>query len=233
MGSTKKSAPGNTKHKTSRPDGSAWVAQQLRWFRRLAHLGCGTAFISICLNVVLGLAVLGLWGRIPPPRYFAVTPHLRIMRIDGRKEPVLRDGAIRSWMARAVTQTLNLDFVHWRHQLSSVRGDYTHKAFVSMIESLQKSGDLDYIRKKRLSVSATPTRAPIIAATGHIGSVKEWKVQMPILLSFESSQGVVNTQHWIASVLIKQVSTLKYPNSIAIAQIVLCSNGGSADSCGG
>ena len=201
--------------------GSEWVAQQLRFFRRLAHRGIGVAFISVCLNIALFIVALGLWLRVPAPRYFAATPQLRLLKMTPLSEPVLSKSGLLNWTAEAITKTFGLDFVHWRQQLSDVEQDYTHKAFTSMIGSLQKSGNLDYIRKKRLSVSATPTRSPVILQTGHIGTAKVWKIQMPLLLSYESSEGVVNTQHTTATVLVKRVSTLKFPHSVAIAQIVL------------
>lgn len=205
--------------------GSDWVAQQLRFFRRLAHRAIGAAVISGCLNIFLFVVALGLWFRVPAPRYFAATPQLRLLKMTPLNEPVLSKAGLLNWTAETITKTFGLDFVHWRQQLSDVEQDYTHKAFTSMIGSLQKSGNLDYIRKKRLSVSATPTRSPVIVQTGHIGSAKVWKIQMPLLLSYESSQGVVNTQNTTATVLVKRVSTLKFPHSVAIAQIVL--NAGS------
>ena len=77
------------------------------------------------------------------------------------------------------------------------------------------------IREKRLSVSAVVTRAPVISASGLVGGRATWKVEFPLVVSYESSQGVESTQRLMATVLVARASTLTTPRGVVIQQVVL------------
>ena len=205
--------------------GLAWVHGQLRWFRKLAHRSVVASICSSAAALGLFVVVVVLLMNRPAPRYFAATPNLKLAPMTPLSKPVMSESGLLNWAAQAVTDTFSIDFVHWRHQLSRVSKNYTHKAFESMLSSLQSSGNLSYIRKNRLSVSVTATQAPVILQKGQIGGSEAWKIQMPLKLSYESSQGVNNTQTLVATLIVKRVSTHQFPRGVAIAQIVLKSHG--------
>ena len=77
------------------------------------------------------------------------------------------------------------------------------------------------IQEKRLSASAIVTKAPVIIASGVIGDIATWRVEFPIIVSYESSQGVESTQHLMATVLVRRADTVKSPRGVVIQQIVL------------
>ena len=77
------------------------------------------------------------------------------------------------------------------------------------------------IRDKRLSVSAVVTRAPVIIASGLVGGKATWKIEFPLTVSYESSQGVESTQKLMATVLVARASTVTTPRGVVIQQIVL------------
>ena len=77
------------------------------------------------------------------------------------------------------------------------------------------------IQEKRLSVSAVVTRAPVIIASGLIEGRATWKVEFPIVISYESSQGVESTQKLMATVLVRRAATVTTPRGVVIQQVVL------------
>ena len=77
------------------------------------------------------------------------------------------------------------------------------------------------IQEKRLSVSAVVTRAPVISASGLVGGKATWKVEFPLVISYESSQGVESTQRLMATVLVCRASTAITPRGVVIQQVVL------------
>ena len=217
-----KSRPGKQE---SGEAGLAWVHGQLRWFRKLAYRSVVASICSSAAALGLFVVVVVLLMTRPAPRYFAATPNLKLAPMTPLSKPVMSESGLLNWAAQAVTNTFSIDFVHWRQQLSRVSKNYTHKAFESMLSSLQSSGNLSYIRKNRLSVSVTATKAPVILQKVQIGGAQAWKIQMPLKLSYESSQGVNNTQTLVATLIVKRVSTHHFPRGVAIAQIVLKSHG--------
>ena len=77
------------------------------------------------------------------------------------------------------------------------------------------------IRDKRLSASAVATRAPVILASGLEAGMPSLPVEFPLIVSYESSQGVESTQKLLATVLVCRASTARTPRGVVIQQVVL------------
>ena len=193
----------------------------LNWYRVQYHRA---------MKLSLGL-VLALFGSIavivllivmqPGPLYFAATPDLRIAPLIPLDKPVLTQQGLLNWVTETISNAVSLDFLEWREKLSRVREDFEDEAFKSFMASLNSSGVLDMIRDKRLSVSAVVTRAPVITASGIVGGKATWKIEFPLIVSYESSQGVESTQHLLATVLVARAPTVTTPRGVVIQQVVL------------
>lgn len=80
------------------------------------------------------------------------------------------------------------------------------------------------IKDKRLSVSSAITAAPVIVSSGLLDGKMTWRIEFPLVMSYESSQGVESTQNLMATVLVRRANTVKTPRGVAIHQIVLKRN---------
>ncbi|WP_165175228.1 DotI/IcmL/TraM family protein [Desulfovibrio sp. ZJ369] len=202
------------------PDAAA-VIGGLDWyrtqFRRSMKLSlCLVA--ALCLSVSLSALLL---LNQPKPRYFAATPDLRLAPMVPLDQPLLTQEGLLTWVSSAITGAMSLNFLEWREKLESIRPHFEDEAFKSFLASLQGSGILDMIRDKRLSASAVATRAPVIIASGLVGGRATWKIEFPLIVSYESSQGVESTQKLLATVLVRRASTAKTPRGVVIQQVVL------------
>lgn len=155
------------------------------------------------------------------PRYYAVTPDLRIQEVVSLSEPYIPNAGLTNWVAQTVASTLNLNFRNWRDQLGQLRAAYDPTAFESLIVAMKNNGILNIIEEKRLVCSAVIQDAPVIHASGMQQGVYMWRLRMPVLLSYESSRGVEFRQNLTADILVQRVSTLKKPLGIDIRQILL------------
>ena len=135
--------------------------------------------------------------------------------------PVLSQQGLLTWASNTITEAMSLDFLEWRKKLEDLRPNFSSGAYTSFLSSLQSSGILDLIRDKRLSASAVTTQAPVIIASGMVEGKATWRIEFPLLVSYESSIGVENTQHLIATVLVSRASTVKTPRGVVIEQVVL------------
>ena len=124
-------------------------------------------------------------------------------------------------VTETISNAVSLDFLEWREKLSKTRENFEEAAYKSFLASLKSSGILDMIQEKRLCVSAVVTRAPVITASGLVGGTATWKVEFPIIISYESSQGVESTQRLMATVLVARASTVLTPRGVVIQQVVL------------
>lgn len=194
--------------------GLNWYRSQYQRAMKLALLMGGGVCLCIC---VIGALI---WTR-PTPRFFAATPDLRLAPLVPLDKPVLTQQGLLNWVSEIVTNAVSLDFLEWRDKLSRLREHFDEDAYKSFLNSLSSSGVLDMIRDKRLSVSAVVTRAPVIIASGLIGGKMTWRVEFPLAVSYESSQGVESAQKLIATVLIRRSATVTTPRGVVIQQLVL------------
>lgn len=194
--------------------GLGWYRHQ---FRRAMKLALGLVVAQGISLAVIALLILNQ----PTPKFFAATPDLRIAPLIPLNQPVLTQQGLLSWASETITGSLSLNFLEWREKLESTRQNFDDEAFKSYLASLQSSGILDMIRDKRLSASAITTRAPVIIASGLVGGKATWRIEFPLIVSYESSQGVETTQRLLATVLVCRASTVKTPRGVAIQQVVL------------
>lgn len=196
----------------------------LGWYRNnFRHAIKLVMAMIITLGIALGIILFLLLNQ-PKPQYFAATPDLRLAPLVPLDQPVLTQQGLLNWVADTITGAMSLDFLEWRKKLDSMRDHFDDAAYKSFLESMQSSGVLDMIREKRLSASAVVTKAPVIIASGLVGGVATWRIEFPLIVSYESSQGVESTQNLIATVLVRRASTAKSPRGVVIQQVVLQRN---------
>ena len=194
--------------------GLGWYQQN---FRRAMKAVTG----MVILSIILVIAIIALYLNQPKPQYFAATPDLRLAPLTPLDQPVLTQQGLLTWTTDTVTGAMSLDFLDWRKKLENIRPHFENDAFTSFLDSLKSSGILDMIREKRLSASSIATRAPVIIASGLIGGRATWRIEFPLIVSYESSHGIESTQKLIATVLVARASTVTTPRGMVIQQVVL------------
>ena len=194
--------------------GLGWYRSQYQRAMKLALVLVLALCVSAAVNVLLIV-------KQPTPRYFAATPDLRLAPLVPLDKPLLTQQGLLNWVTETICNAVSLDFLEWREKLESLRPHFDDAAYKSFLASLQSSGVLDMIREKRLSASAVATRAPVIIASGLVGGKATWRIEFPIVVSYESSQGVESTQKLLATVLVCRASTAKTPRGVVIQQVVL------------
>ena len=208
-------------HASSPAPDAAAVIGGLNWyraqFRRAMKLALGLT-VTLCAST--GVVALLLLNQ-PKPQYFAATPDLRLAPMIPLDQPLLTQEGLLTWVSDTIAGAMSLNFLEWRKKLESIRPHFDDAAYKSFLASLQSSGVLDMIRDKRLSASAVATRAPVIIASGLVSGKATWKVEFPLIVSYESSQGVESTQKLLATVLVRRASTAKTPRGVVIQQVVL------------
>lgn len=202
------------------PD-AATVIGGLDWYRTQFRRSMKLALaLTVALSISLIVAAILLLNQ-PKPRYFAATPDLRLAPMVPLDQPLLTQDGLLTWASNAITGAMSLNFLEWREKLESIRPHFEDEAFKSFLASLKSSGLLEMIQEKRLSASAVATRAPVIIASGLVGGRATWKIEFPLIVSYESSQGVESTQKLLATVLVCRASTAKTPRGVVIQQVVL------------
>ena len=176
--------------------------------------------ISIVANFVLASILVYIILHPPAPKYFATSINGRITPLFPLNEPNQSDSAVLQWANQAAIAAFTYNFVNYRSELQASSGFFTPEGWNQFLTALQQSNNLDAVKAKKLIVSAVATRAPIILQKGLLNGVFAWRVQMPILVTYQSASEF-SQQNNVVTMLITRVSTLNSPRGIGISQFVV------------
>ena len=179
-----------------------------------------TLLVSLIVNLILGGMLTYMVTHPPEPRYFATSINGRITPLFALNEPNQSDSAVLQWANQAAIAAFTYNFVDYRSELQASSGFFTADGWTQFLTALQDSNNLDAVKAKKLIVSAVATRAPIILQKGILNSRYSWRVQMPILVTYQSASEF-SQQNNVVTMLITRVSTLNSPRGIGIAQFVV------------
>lgn len=176
--------------------------------------------LSILINLILGAMLVYLLTHPPEPKYFATSINGRITPLFPLNEPNQSDSAVLQWANQAAIASFTYNFVNYRDELQASSGFFTPAGWDQFLDALQQSNNLDAVKAKKLIVSAVATRAPIILQKGLLNGVYSWRVQMPILVTYQSASEFTQ-QNNVVTMLITRIPTLNSPRGIGIAQFVV------------
>lgn len=176
--------------------------------------------IAILVNLVLGSMLIYIITHPPAPKYFATSINGRITPLFPLDQPNQSDSAVLQWANQAAIASFTYNFVNYRDELQASSGFFTPEGWDQFLNALQQSNNLDAVKAKKLIVSSVATRAPIILQKGILNGNFSWRVQMPILVTYQSASEFTQ-QNNVVTMLITRVSTLNSPRGIGIAQFVV------------
>lgn len=171
--------------------------------------------ISMIANLVLGGLLSYTFINRPTPEYFATTKDGKVLRLYALSNPVVSTAELLQWAATAATASYTFNFVNYRKELQEASEYFTPSGWKAFQEALKASRNLETVINKKLTVNAVATGAPVIIDQGVIGGKYKWKIQVPILITYESANTKI-TQPTLVTMLISRVSTLETVKGIAI-----------------
>jgi intracellular multiplication protein IcmL len=176
--------------------------------------------ISILINLVLAFMVVYMVTHPPAPKYFATSINGRVTPLIPTDMPNQSDSSVLQWANQAAIAAFTYNFVNYREELQSASGFFTGEGWTQFLGALQQSNNLDSVKAKKLVVSAVATKAPVIMQKGLLNGVYSWRVQMPILVTYQSASEFTQQNNYV-TMLITRVSTLNSPKGIGISQFVV------------
>jgi intracellular multiplication protein IcmL len=180
----------------------------------ILRYGAGALLASILLNGALGWALVH-----KKPVYFAATNDGRILPLVALSRPAMEDRSVMSWATNVAISAYSYDFVNWRKALSGLSPDFTKEGFASFIGSLKSSGNLKLVEDNRMVASAVPISAGVVIAKGLLKGVYVWKIQVPILVTYQAARSSVS-QNLLVTLLVVRRSVLSHPKGLAVAQFL-------------
>ena len=175
---------------------------------------------SVLANFVLAALLVYMITHPPAPKYFATSINGRITPLFPINDPNQSDSAVLQWANQAAIAAFTYNFVNYRSELQASSGFFTPAGWDQFLTALQQSNNLDAVKVKKLIVSAVATRAPIILQKGVLNGQYSWRIQMPLLVSYQSASEFTQ-QNNVVTMLVTRIPTLNSPRGIGIAQFVV------------
>ena len=185
--------------------------------------------ISLLVNSMLAIMLIYLMSHPPAPKYFATSINGRITPLFPLTEPNQSDSAILQWANQAAIAAFTYNFVNYRDELQASSGFFTADGWNQFLTALQQSNNLEAVKAKKLIVSAVATRAPIILQKGLLNGRYSWRIQMPLLVTYQSASEF-SQQNNVVTMLVTRVSTPNSPRGIGITQFVVGPASGGVNS---
>ncbi len=172
-------------------------------------------FLLIAVNVLLTLSILYKLFTPPAPVYFATSADGQIINSYALSEPVVSDSYVLQWTADQVRAAFSLDYLHWRQQLQTVSSSFTPDGWKYFLDSSQKSNNLKTLTSLKMVSDATIAGAPQILEKAVVDGHFAWKVQMPILVTFQNNSQTIPMAMNV-TVIVLRMPVKDYPQRIAI-----------------
>lgn len=185
------------------------------FYRDNYHRALIGLLLLIAVNVLLAGAVIYTMVSPVKPQYFATTADGRMINWHPLSDPAVPDSFVTQWSSNAVRQAFSLDFVHWRQQLQEASNDFTNYGWKTFLSALQKSNNLTTLTSLKMVSNAAITGAPKILKEEVVDGRYAWKIQMPILVTYENAQRSIPMPMDITLIVLR-VPVQDNPNRIAI-----------------
>lgn len=175
--------------------------------------------LMVIINIVLVGVVFYQASHIPSPQYFATTADGRIMPLYPLSEPMIAPAELLQWAERSAVAAHTYNFVDYRDALQKIQNNFTPDGWNFFEEALRGSRTLETVLAKKIVVSAVATGAPVVLDQGVINGRYSWKVQMPLLVTYQSSSEQTQ-QPVVVTMVVTRVPSINNPRGIAIASFV-------------
>lgn len=181
--------------------------------------------LSLILNIGLGSLLFYMITHPPLPKYFATSVNGRITPLFPLDQPNQSDSSVLQWANLAAIASFTYNFVNYRQELQAASEFFTAPGWTQFLNALQASNNLDAVKAKKLIVSAVATRAPVILQKGPLNGRYSWRIQMPVLITYQSASQFTQQSN-VVTMLVKRIPTLNSPRGIGIAQFIVGPGGG-------
>lgn len=175
--------------------------------------------VTLIMNGIMMFLLLYIYMHPPAPRYFPTSLSGRITPLFPLDQPNQLDASILQWANKAAIAAFSYSYVNYRDELQASSGFFTDEGWTQFLTALKDSNNLEAVKARKFIVSAEATRAPEILKTGVIDGRYSWRVQIPLLVTYQGQ--VEATQNVVVNMLIVRVPTLNSPSGIGIAQFVV------------
>lgn len=176
-------------------------------------------YVLIGLIAAMMAAVVFLATRPVEPRYFTTDSQGRIREITALNKPMPSNDQVLNWVTTAVTRAYSLSFASYQRQLDELRHNFTSEGWKGFEEALRRTNFLENLIAGKYITSSVPSGAPVVAAEGLVNGVYGWRIQVPLIITYESAGARTSQTVMVDATVVRRPET-ENPAGLGIAQFI-------------
>nr|WP_250113944.1 DotI/IcmL family type IV secretion protein [Escherichia coli] len=142
------------------------------------------------------------------------------VRLAPTSQPAWSQNDAMAFGSQALATAFNLDFVHYRSQISSLSPRFSDEGFVGYVNALQASNILETIKKEKMNLTAT-TGAGVLVRQGQMSDgVWFWTFQYPVRMRLVGQTTSKPEQSFVFEITIQRVDPRLKPSGMEIRQMI-------------
>lgn len=178
----------------------------------------GLVFCLIFMLIMVVVLLVQIKHR-PVPPFIAVSPEGQKMQLKSYDDPNLLSSTLIKWASKAAVSAYTYDFYNYPGQLQMAQPYFTEAGWASYRQSMQAL--INTITTNKLFVNGVVSAPPVISNQGSLGGYdRVWRIQIPFLVTYQSSESTTNSSYMVTLMIVK-VPTTENPAAIAIDQFVM------------
>ncbi len=179
--------------------------------------------VIVSTVVIIGLMAATFWRIQNPeePKYFQVQIEQgkkQFTQVQSYNARLLSRDDLLLWVQEVVGNIYTFNAITYQQRFNDILAkDFTPDGADSFRQVLNDSQLLKQVTTQQLNLTSIVSDQPVILREGFLLGEYSWKVQMPVLLTFESASETT-TKRIIVTVLIINVPTEESPQAVAIQE---------------
>ncbi len=153
----------------------------------------------------------------PEDRYFAATEEGTLIEMQPLYYPNLSTKAITSWSAQAATEVMTFGFNDYRRRFQEASRNFTETGWESFMKALTSSKMISTVTSNQQLILAAPAGAPVLIEEGVVKGVYQWKVQVPLVITYQA-QSKVRSSELLVTLTLVPVEDVGASSGVGIEQ---------------
>lgn len=138
----------------------------------------------------------------PNPVFSATDPDGKSLPLVASDSPNLLPDTLIRWASKAAVAAYTFDFVNYNKQVNQLRPYFTSSGWSDYVRSI--AGLINTVKKNQIFVSGVVSGPAVISNQGELpGKGFVWRIQMPFLVTYQSTDASTKKQYTMIVTIIR------------------------------
>lgn len=178
--------------------------------------------LVFAVAALLVLSLLGTGAMISKPeiyRYVLLERGGKVLSLVPLDQPKQADDFVVRWAVNATLKLHTYDFLNYQRQLEEAKRNMTVFGWGAYEKALEESGNFKAVISNRYASTAVPAGPGRILKKGDLMGRFAWRIQFPILVTYQSSSRTT-TQNMLVTVVVVRQPEFVQADGLGIRSII-------------